>query len=628
MTETSTLTSLAILKVTIDQGGDYLNHLKPFILDILVTEKPDIVKAQQIHDSILKKYGLDIPDRSIQLVLKRITRDHPIKKDEGVYKITGSLPASNIAAKKSEAKRHIQAIISGLIDFSKSTVSPIDSNERAEKALLFFLSKFNIPCLKAYLRGTAIPDIQESYTGDIVLVSKYVIKLQKTSPERFESFMILMQGHMFANALTCPDLEQTPETYKGVTFYFDTPLLLQLLGLDIEHKRDAVKRLIDLLLKLNGKVAVFSHLKDELKGVIETAAEYLEHPRGAGSIIREARYSGRTKSDLLLIAQQIDDKLSEFHIKIEQTPQYERSFQIDETAFDSVLEDEMPQHKQRAKENDINSVRSIYILRKGIAPDTVERSKAVLVSSNSAFAKAAHRYGRKHEELRQVSSVITSFSLANMAWLKTPMGAIDLPKMEVLAFSYAALRPSTEILNKCLNEIERLEKEGKITAKDHQLLRSKLANDELMNLTHGDVSALDKETVTETLTRITREIKKEEFEKLKAEQKAHETTQKRLDKLQKQNDDIKNKLYWSCKKKANRCFWALTVFFILLQAAGVTFFRLWSSSSWVITYILAVLFVTLDIFVLKNPKIQKKIKGYLFKIYLTRARGIFEDNNK
>ena len=611
----STLTSLAILKVNIDQGKDYLDYLKPFILDILAAENLEIIKTQTIHDSILTKFGLNIPEQSIQILLKRIARKYSLKKEEGVYRITGSLPSSNMDVNRNKAARHIQAIISGLINFSKSTVSPIDSDKRAEKALLLFLSEFNIPCLKAYLRGTAIPDIDKSHKGDIVLVSKYIIELQNKNPERFESFMILMQGHMFANALTCPDLSRIPETYKGVTFYFDTPLLLQLLGLDIKHKEDAVKNLIKLLHSLRGVVAVFSHSRDELKGVIEAAAEYLEHPKGQGSIIREARHSGRTKSDLLLMAQKINDSLSEFQIKIKQTPQYEHEFQIDETLFDHVLEDEISYHKQRAKEHDINSVRSIYVLRKGIAPDTVERARAVLVSSNLAFARAAYKYGERHDELRHVSSVITSFSLANMAWLKAPMGAVDLPRKEILAFSYAALCPDHKILNKYLKEIERLEKKDKITAQDHQLLRSKSADDELMRLTLGDEAALNEETVTETLRRITSEIKKEESDKLEKEKKAHEKTQKLFNEERQKNQSMIKKLYWDYDKKAKHWSWILTVLFILFQAVLI-FLSLWLSPSLFITVILTILFLILDIFELKSLVIQRKIKKYLLKKYV------------
>ena len=38
---TATLTSLAILKVNLDQGNDYLDYLRPFILQVLVEHKPD-----------------------------------------------------------------------------------------------------------------------------------------------------------------------------------------------------------------------------------------------------------------------------------------------------------------------------------------------------------------------------------------------------------------------------------------------------------------------------------------------------------------------------------------------------------------------------------------------------------
>ena len=63
-----TLTSLALLKVHMDQGQDYLDYLSPFILHVLVIQKPD-----PIIDAIVKKYiksdfGLEIPERAIQVL--------------------------------------------------------------------------------------------------------------------------------------------------------------------------------------------------------------------------------------------------------------------------------------------------------------------------------------------------------------------------------------------------------------------------------------------------------------------------------------------------------------------------------------------------------------------------------
>ena len=326
---TATLTSLAILKVNIDQGNDYLAYLQPFILQVLADQKPDPVTDKVVKRHILEQYGLEIPERTVQIILRRLAKRHWLNREQGVYRISGNLPDPGILKKKNEAERHIQAVTSGLIEFSKSTGKLISSPEHAVTAICAFLSEFDISCLRAYLRGTAIPDLENVNNTDIVLVSEYVIHLKQTEPERFESFMVMVQGHMLANALLCPDLQNVPSTYRNAAFYFDTPLLIRRIGIEGEEKLDAIKELIDLLLKLGGNVYAFSHSIDELRNVLISAAEFVDKPNGRGGIVIEARRRGTTKSDLLLLEGQIVDKLKEVGIQIKNTPQYEEDFQID-----------------------------------------------------------------------------------------------------------------------------------------------------------------------------------------------------------------------------------------------------------------------------------------------------------
>ncbi|MBN2563620.1 MAG: hypothetical protein JXQ75_22095, partial [Phycisphaerae bacterium] len=210
------------------------------------------------------------------------------------------------------------------------------------------------------------------------------------------------------------------------------------------------------------------------------------------------------------------------------------------------------------------------VLRSGNTPRNVEHAKAVLVSSNSGFAQAAFEYGKDHEESREVSSVITDFSLANMAWLKAPLGASSIPMTEVIAFSYAALQPSKGLLDKYLGEIDKLEKQGTITERDHQLLRSSdLAQRELMNLTLGEEDALTDQAVTETLSRVTSEIKKEESEKYRAEQDAHRKTQNELASERANKQSVQSRLYWRCRRRANACAWTVSLAIALLIVAGL-----------------------------------------------------------
>lgn len=570
MAQTETLTSLAMLKVNIDQGKDYLDYLRPFILQVLVDYRPDPVTDQVVHDHLRTQFGLEIPARAVQIVLKRLSRAHPLKREEGVYHITGALPDPGITAEKSKANRHIQAVVSGLLEFDKGGSQYIAAEGEAVTAICGFLSEFNIPCLRAYLRGTTIPTVQDKKQTYIVLVSDYVLHLQRSDPERFESFMILVQGHMLANALLCPDLQNAPRTYKGVTFYLDTPLLVQRLGLEGEPKKRAIEELIALVENLGGIVATFSHSRDELGSVLKSASEHIEARNGRGTIIMEARRSGTTKSDLLLLAGKLDEQLADAGIEVQNTPSYIETFQIDEKAFGQVLKDEVFYFNPRAKEYDINSVRSIYVLRANMTPSSVEKCKAVLVSSNSGFAQAAYEYGKQHNESREVSSVITDFSLANMAWLKAPMGAPSIPMMEVLAYSYAALQPSKALLDKFLTEIDKLQKQGKISEQDHQILRSStIAQEELMRLTLGDDTALTEEAVTETLRRVTSEIKNEGSEKVRQEQESHRKTQEQLVAETAARDALHKRIYWKSKRKSQYCAWSVTCLMVVLLVLGV-----------------------------------------------------------
>jgi hypothetical protein len=100
----------------------------------------------------------------------------------------------------------------------------------------------------------------------------------------------------------------------------------------------------------------------------------------------------------------------------------------------------------------------------------LEDSAAVFVTSNSSLAKAAWEVGKNHNSSKEVSSVITDYSLANVAWLKAPLGAPDLPTKELVAICYAAMEPSAALWGRYLEEIERLEASGDISPDDHAVL--------------------------------------------------------------------------------------------------------------------------------------------------------------
>ena len=520
----NTLTSLAILKVNLDEGRDYFDYLRPFVMHVLLDDTTEVVTSPSVNRNIRERFGLVMPNQIVEIVLKRLTSDRFLRKQHGVYRVN-SIPDPQLEPKRLEAERHINAVVSGLREYSENTNRPIYNDDDAISAICTFLGEFDVACLRAYLRGTAIPRPERTHRTDIIMVSNYVRTIQDKMPERFDSFLILLQGNMLANALLCPELKYAPKTYDNVTFYFDTPVLVRVLGCDGSERMDAARELLALLVRLGGRLSLFRHSLEELRNVLRGAAHHLSRPDGRSTIIREARANGLSRSDLLLLAEKVEEKLSEAGIHVEDTPRHIMDYQIDESAFGNVLQDQISYYNPHAIDYDINSVRCIYVIRAGQTPRTVEESRAIFITSNSAFAYAASQYGRQNEHREEISSVITDFSLANMAWLKAPMDSPTIPRTQLLAFSYAAVEPSTELLEKFMKEIEKLNASGDITERDLMLLRSSPSvPEELMRLTLGEDAALTANTAMQTLEIVSREIAKEESVKLDAEKQAHKRT--------------------------------------------------------------------------------------------------------
>ena len=139
------------------------------------------------------------------------------------------------------------------------------------------------------------------------------------------------------------------------------------------------------------------------------------------------------------------------------------------------------------------------------------------------------------------------------------MEAPSFPTTQVLAFSYAALEPSSELLDKFLAEIDKLEARGDITEFDHQMLRSyPHVYPELMHLTLGEDTALTEKTVTQLCNYVSDKIKEEERKKLSAEQEAHRKTQEALEAERTRNQEIVENLAERCQRQAKIATWTFT----------------------------------------------------------------------
>ena len=142
---TNTLTSLAILRVQVNHNGDYLTYLEPFILQVLTDCSANVVTTNYVTDSLEQRFGIAIPERTVELVLRRFAKRKVLTRGNNEFRITGTIPDPQLTSKHAEAQRHIRSVISGIGRFSKDSVNPIGDEEMIVAAVCAFLLSSTYP---------------------------------------------------------------------------------------------------------------------------------------------------------------------------------------------------------------------------------------------------------------------------------------------------------------------------------------------------------------------------------------------------------------------------------------------------------------------------------------------------
>lgn len=141
-TQEATLTSLAMLKVRADAKDhlDYIDYLRPFVVHVLVKDNPFPVTRETTQTLMLDNFGLNIPVRGCELVLKRLAKRGYLTKEYGAFSLSKELPSSDIDENRADARRRGRAVIARLCGFARETYGKEHTIEEGTQAFCdFFL---------------------------------------------------------------------------------------------------------------------------------------------------------------------------------------------------------------------------------------------------------------------------------------------------------------------------------------------------------------------------------------------------------------------------------------------------------------------------------------------------------
>lgn len=562
-----TLLSLAMLRSQINNEKDYLDYFLPFVIEVLDTLKnKGFVKDSDVVIQLEQDFGLKLPNRIIQILLKRLSKRKIIELKDGLYylnvneldKIDKMKPL--VGSTKSELLDLVNDFIKYCLNEFEVTLTQDDAYD----AFIQFFSKFSVAAIRLSISGTTFQCPKKEKNRNVFFVSKYVLYVYENNSNYFHKFETMLKGNMIANAVCSETLLEIPQSFKKTTFYLDTPFIMELYGLDGDELESAANEMFLSVRKLGGRFAVFEHTVNECESLMDHGLNYST----LASNLSTSKIK-LTKSELKLKLEKFRDYLESNKIEITEAPDFNDKYSIDENKLSEMMNNFIENYKESTKKKDIKSVVNIFQLRQGKIFHRLEDCNAVFVTNNHLLAKAIHEFSRFVSDENQVSAVITDFSLANMAWLKAPNVSFNLPKAELLSMAYLSMKPSNALLKTYLDIVEELKNDPTVSEGDKLLLTSQVTESDLMDYTLGEDKALSKEDLNELLERTKNDIRKEENEKFLKEKADHENTKQEIKKKDNKLENIRNGIEKYAENRSNTICNIITAALIFILCLGI-----------------------------------------------------------
>lgn len=528
--KSSVLASYAILKVNWEQPErkDYLDNFVLIVAEAIRHLPEDIIALSDLQSQIRNRFGLEIPQNTINSLLKRVKKQGYIHVKNGTYtRDTKRLEKLNFNQIQQRVIQSYESLIEGIIEFVSENYDTNWTPEDANGALEDCLQENQIKLLNELRERKperkSISQIAEPTPQ--YLISKYIEYLQLSQSSKLDFLETVVKGNMLANSIFLTEPSTYQRRFKNTTVFIDTPLAIFALGHTGEPRKWPITELINLLKNYGAQLKIFRHSLDEIVGILSACAEVIRRGQFKDSYGPSIEYfieRGFTETDVMMFIENLVADLSGLGIAVVDKPPYdEYEGVINEEAFCEYLQKRLSYSKERPLERDKDSITAILRLRRGQTYISIEECQALFVTSNLDLAYSARDYPDFNFQAGTAPLVVTDYELTNLVWLKDPSLSPNLPRRRLIADAYASIQPSDTLWEMYLRTIEHLEKNGKISSDQYFVLRHSIqAKSELMEKTRGDERIFTEGTVEEILKSVEERLRADDIAKLNAEARA------------------------------------------------------------------------------------------------------------
>ncbi len=453
---------------------DALDCLLPFVVAGLEAQQGNTLDLNLLSQYVAR-LGLSIPVYVLEQLRPRLvtgshiawdrsSRSYLVLQQTSVAEEIAEDPQIRNAFDSIEARFTIFAERHGL---NKPPVSPSWSD-----AIIGFL--------KSEIAGDAVRsiDVKGALIGDASQIESYIVALFIRHSEQgdqvlFNNIVTVFTGVLIEDFIDNIQIISAPETFSRLSIYYDTTVILRLLGTSGHLLQSATVEMHRALQDLGCKTYYFDFVESETLNVLEALISAYDSGQSIYNETAEAIYSGEINIGM------IRDILGTFSVRLGglnifpfeykfSSRKNEDTFQIDESDFVDMLTSAAKMKDRTYKESnaitDAKSVAIVLRLRRGSARREVSAAGHLFISRNTLLQKTSRKFSiEKVESYDKISipPILTVGQITTIAWLSSTH-KLEPKKVskELLAACYNAVRPSAGWADEFSKALSRFKQEN------------------------------------------------------------------------------------------------------------------------------------------------------------------------
>jgi len=625
------LASFALIKSSLRAGTDCLGAFVPLMVCLFSTKKYTSVDIETICNDFLEEFDIQIPRRPMETILNRMKRRYLVKERGRFYIKAKEIEKQVQTINLSEERQKFSWLLNDFIDFCKNFQTSVDIEyEEADDLLTSFLKQHDLDIMFALSDNDEISilpgNIENIESDKKYLVNRYVNILMKKGGE-FANYLIdCAIGHNYASTILYREFQNIRGRGTCANYYLDIGLLFDLMGINGAFRRDTVKSFLTMLRSKGSNLKVFKHNYNELLNILDGCLTWIENKNyereKASKALIFFKDEGSDKEDVELFIARIPKRLSVNNIETVEKPNPDiyKYYQIDREELKKVIINTYNkgghffnfEEREDTLDIDIDSIESIYKLRRGNVPINLNEAAHVFMTTNSGLAYASAKFEKLIMERGHftIPTVLTDVFIGTMVWIQEPSDLTEnFSRSKIIAYTNAAIKPKVDLMNRFALEVEKAKKNDTDPISDESaslLLESSLTRELLTDHTLADLDRVSSKTPYEILNELTRSLSAK-YEEEKCSKESAE------DKLKGQTENIED---WICKR-ASATKWGVTILLFVIAVTS-SFLIIFSDSpsvvfkiiNYVITFLGGGSALTIVAF---GKKIEKKIREILLK---------------